>query len=391
LFDGGRVPLARKHYQARIVRKLRPVEQALRADLIALSREIHANPELAYQEFKAVAAIERLLRKYGHAMERPYGGLETAFRSRIGPQTGPFVALLAEYDALPDVGHGCGHNLIAMSTVGAYLLAAQQATDLKLGIELIGTPAEESGGGKLDLLDAGVFEGCVAVLSSHPGGNWWGVGQTTLGIINLKIAFHGLASHAAVSPEKGKNALSAAISMFTAIDAWRQHLPSDARVHGIITNGGAAANIIPSYAEAVIGLRSVDVDVLREMVAHFRTLCDAAAAMHRCTVEVTEEMRLYEPTTPDPALTDLLVKELERLGAKDVRHGNLVTASTDLGNISQRYPTTAIGFPVSTESVPGHSIKMTEASVSEFAHNAAATTAEALGATATQQATTQRR
>ena len=362
------------------------MDDSLKADLIALSREIHAAPELAYKEFKAVAAIERLLKKYGHRMERPYGGLETAFRSRIGPKAGPFVALLAEYDALPDVGHGCGHNLIAMSNVGAYLLAAQQATDLKVGIELIGTPAEESGGGKLDLLDAGVFEGCVAVLSSHPGGNWWGVGQTTLGIINLKIAFHGLASHAAVSPEKGKNALSAAISMFTAIDAWRQHLPSDARVHGIITNGGAAANIIPSYAEAVIGLRSVDVDVLHEMVAHFKALCASAAAMHRCTVEVTEEMRLYEPTKPDPALTAMLVTELERLGAKDVRAGNLVTASTDLGNISQRYPTTAIGFPVSTDPVPGHSIKMTEASVGQFAHEAAAKTAEALAGVASSSA-----
>jgi amidohydrolase len=358
------------------------IDESLKADLVALSREIHANPELAYHEFKAVAAIERLLNKYGHTMERPCGGLETAFRSRIGPPKGPFVALLAEYDALPDVGHGCGHNLIAMSNVGAYLLAAQQAKGLKIAIELIGTPAEESGGGKLDLLDAGVFEGCVAVLSSHPGGNEWAVGQTTLGIVNMKIGVHGLASHAAVSPEKGKNALSAAISMFVAIDAWRQHLPSDARVHGIITNGGAAANIIPSYAEAVIGLRSSDVGFLHEMVEHFRVLCESAAAMHRCTVEVTEEMRLYEPTTPDPALTDMLVKELERLGAKDVRAGNLVTASTDLGNISQRYPTTAIGFPVSADPVPGHSIKMTEASVSEFAHDAAVTTAQALASTA---------
>src|ERR1043166_4235616 len=162
------------------------MDESLKADLVALSREIHGTPELAYKEFKAVAAIEKLLNKYGHQMERPYGGLETAFRSRIGPKTGPFVALLAEYDALPDVGHGCGHNLIAMSNVGAYLLAAQHAKDLKIGIDLIGTPAEESGGGKLDLLDAGVFEGCVAVLSSHPGGDWGGGGQTTPGALNLK-------------------------------------------------------------------------------------------------------------------------------------------------------------------------------------------------------------
>jgi len=285
--------------------------------------------------------------KYGHPMERPYGGLETAFRSRIGPATGPFVALLAEYDALPEVGHGCGHNLIAMSNVGAFLLAAQQATDLRLGIELIGTPAEEGGGGKLDLLDAGVFEGCVAVLSSHPGGNYWAAGQRTLGITSRKVAFHGLASHAALSPDRGKNALSAAISMFVAIDAWRQHLPSDARVHGIITNGGAAFNIIPSYAEAIIGLRSPDVTVLREIVETFGKICDGAAMQHGCTVELSEELRLYEPANPDPVLTALAVAALEARGATDVRQGTPVTASTDLGNVSQRYPTVAFDFPVS--------------------------------------------
>jgi amidohydrolase len=359
------------------------MDESLRADLVALSRAIHDEPELAYQEHKAVANIAALLQKYGHAVERPYGGLETAFRARIGPKTGPFVALLAEYDALPDVGHGCGHNLIAMSNVGAYLLAAQDAAKLEIGIELIGTPAEESGGGKLDLLDAGVFKDCVAVLSSHPGGNKWAAGQRTLGITNLKIGFHGLASHAAVDPEKGRNALSAVIRMFVAIDGWRQHLPSTARVHGIITNGGAAANIIPSYAEAVIGLRSPDVVFLKEMVETFRKICDGAALQTGTTVKITEEMRLYEPANPNPVLTDLAGKELEAHGAKEVHRGTLVTASTDLGNVSQRYPTVAFDFPVSDREVSGHSIKMTEASVSDYAHDAGARTAEAMAAVAT--------
>ena len=354
----------------------------LKADLIALSREIHRTPELAYQEHQAVANITALLQKYGHTVERPYGGLETAFRSRIGPKIGPFVALLAEYDALPEIGHGCGHNLIAMSNVGAYLLAAKDAAKLEIGIELIGTPAEESGGGKLDLLNAGVFKDCVAVLSSHPGGNEWGAGRLTLGITNLKIGFHGLASHAAVDPEKGRNALSAVIRMFVAIDGWRQHLPSTARVHGIITNGGAASNIIPSYAEAVIGLRSPDVTFLREMIETFKKICDGAALQTGTTVEITEEMRLYEPAKPDPVLTEMAVKELKARGATDVQHGTLVTASTDLGNVSQRYPTVALDFPVSDHDVPGHSIKMTEASVSHYAHDAAAKTAGALAAVA---------
>jgi len=258
---------------------------------------------------------------------------------------------------------------------------------LDIGIALIGTPAEESGGGKIDLIDAGAFADTVAVLSSHPGGNWWGVGQTTLGIVNLRIGFHGLASHAAVSPEAGRNALSAAVRLFVAIDGWRQHLTSDARVHGIITNGGAAANIIPSYAEAVIGLRAADVAVLRGMIATFRAIVEGCALQTGTTAEIHEDMRLYEPTDSDPILTRLLVDDLARQGQAPLRQGNLVTASTDLGNVSQRWPTAAIGFPVSTDDVPGHSIRMTEASVSDFAHQAGLATAEALAAVAVTVAT----
>src|SRR6059036_1964533 len=150
---------------------------ALRSELVALSRAIHGTPELAYQERSAVKNIAALLQKYGHTVEQKLGGVETAFRARVGPP-GPAVALLAEYDALPEIGHACGHNLIAMSNVGAFLLAAQRAKDLQVGVELIGTPAEESGGGKIDLLDAGVFKESVAVLSSHPGGSTWEFGRT---------------------------------------------------------------------------------------------------------------------------------------------------------------------------------------------------------------------
>ena len=363
-----------------------PIDGPLRDELITLSRAIHAEPELAYQEHRAVERIASLLERHGFAVELNCGGIETAFRARLGPP-GKAVALLAEYDALPDVGHGCGHNLIAMSTVGAFLLAAREAERLDIGIALIGTPAEESGGGKIDLIDAGAFTDTVAVLSSHPGGNWWGVGQTTLGIVNLRIGFRGLASHAAVSPEAGRNALSAAVRLFVAIDGWRQHLTSDARVHGIITNGGAAANIIPSYAEAVIGLRAADVAVLRGMIATFRAIVEGCALQTGTTAEIHEDMRLYEPTDSDPILTRLLVDDLARQGKAPLRQGNLVTASTDLGNVSQLWPTAAIGFPVSTDDVPGHSIRMTEASVSDFAHQAGLATAEALAAVAVTVAT----
>ena len=139
------------------------IPERFRDDLVRLSREINADPELAYEEHRAVARIAALLAKHGHPVERDLGGLATAFRARVGPP-GPAVALLAEYDALPDVGHGCGHNLISMTIVGAFLTAASQAKDLQVGIELIGTPAEEKGGGKIDLLEKGVFDESVAAL-----------------------------------------------------------------------------------------------------------------------------------------------------------------------------------------------------------------------------------
>ena len=358
---------------------------SLRDDLIVLSRAIHATPELAYQERQAVAGIATLLRRHGHDVEPKLGGLETAFRARVGPK-GPSVALLAEYDALPEIGHACGHNLIAMSNVGAFLLAAQHAKGLQVGIELIGTPAEESGGGKIDLIDAGVFRDSVAVLSSHPGGHEWELGGSSLGIVGKLVRFHGLASHAAYSPHKGRNALSAAIRLFVAVDGWRQHLPADTRVHGIITKGGAASNIIPDLAECDFGLRAASLDTLDEMVATFRQMAEGAAMQTGTTVEIDDRMRLYAPVKPSPGIGDLLVAELEKHNLAVVR-GRLTLASTDFGNVSQVAPADYVGFPVSTEPVAGHSHLMREASATDLAHENALITAEVLATVAVRIAT----
>src|SRR5207248_5224218 len=252
------------------------MNDTLRGDLIKLSREINADPELAYKEERAVGRITALLEKNGHQVERNLGGLPTAFRARVGPP-GPAVALLAEYDALPDVGHGCGHNLISMTIVGAFLTAASQAKDLQVAIELIGTPAEEKGGGKIDLLEKGVFDQSVAALFSHPGaGGHWSVSERLLGIMAKRVIYEGLASHAAVSPEKGRNALTALIALFVAVDGWRQHLPKTARVHGIIREGGVASNIVPSRAVGDFGIRAADMDALKEMVAMFEDMAKGA-------------------------------------------------------------------------------------------------------------------
>jgi amidohydrolase len=358
----------------------------LRGELITLSREINADPELAYEERRAVGRIAALLEKHGHPVERDLGGLETAFRARIGPR-GPAVALLAEYDALPEVGHGCGHNLISMTIVGAFLTAAAQAKDLQVGIELVGTPAEEKGGGKIDLLEKGVFKDTVAALFSHPGaGGQWSVSERLLGISVRRVIYEGLASHAAVSPEKGRNALTALIALFVAVDGWRQHLPSTARIHGIIREGGVASNIIPSRAVGDFGIRAADMASLEGMIATFEDMAKGAALQTGTTVTMKEEMRPYLPVRANETLGDLLAEELARRGKAPSR-GHLVSASGDIGNVSQRVPTDYIGFPVSAEEIPGHSHRMREASVSDYAHESAFVVIDSLAAAALRVAT----
>jgi len=357
------------------------------AELASLSRDIHAHPELAYEERHAVAAISAVLERAGHRVERGIGGLETAFRARVGPAAGPAVALLAEYDALPEVGHGCGHNLIAISNVGAYLIAAASAARLEVGVELIGTPAEENGGGKIELLRKGIFDRIVAALSSHPAGQGgWSVSGTGLGVVGKRVTFTGVASHAGSAPEKGRNALNAVIRFFVGIDGWRQQLEIDSRVHGYISDGGKAMNVVPARAEAIFGLRAKERGTLDGMVERFGEIAKGAALLTGTKVEIAEYLPYYEPVKANLALGDVITEELRRLGVTPER-GVLVTASTDLGNVSSKVPTDWVRFPVSEKPVPGHSDRMRDASISDLAHRNAMITAEALGAAAVRLAT----
>jgi amidohydrolase len=350
----------------------------LAEELLQLSRDIHADPEIAYQERRAAARIAALLERHGHAVQMGIGGLETAFRARVGPP-GPSIALIAEYDALKGVGHGCGHNLIAMTNVGAFLHATTDK-DPGMAIELIGTPAEEDGGGKIDMLTAGVFDDVAFALSTHPAaqGNW-GVSASGLGIVGKRVIYRGSASHAGSSPERGRNALNGVIRLFIGIDAWRQHLPTDSRVHGIITHGGDAVNVIPARAEAKFGLRAKDLATLDEMVATFTDVAQGAALETGTTVEITDYLPLYAPVAANTALGDVVAAELRSRGVEADR-GELVTASTDLGNISQKLPTDWVRFPVTPAPIAGHSDAMRDACVTDLAHRNALLVVEALAA-----------
>jgi len=234
------------------------VIEASRQALFDLSKDVHAHPELNYQEYYSSAALASFLENSGLQVERGVGGVETAFRAAIpgGGGNGPTIAVLAEYDALPEIGHGCGHNLIAMAAMGAALGLQANAQDLPGRAVRIGTPTEEGGGGKIRLLEAGVFDGIYATLSSHPFSNRTVIpaaapkGESwSLAMVGYRYIYRGRAAHAAAAPEAGINALNAVIHLFAGIDALRQHLRDDVRIHGVITDGGTAPNVVPEFAD----------------------------------------------------------------------------------------------------------------------------------------------
>jgi amidohydrolase len=371
----------------------RPVVQAvdaLRQELTDISLDIHAHPELNYQEYHAATVLADALERHGFQVERGVGGVETAFRAVMpGSQgDGPTVALLAEYDALPGIGHGCGHNLIAMSNLGAGLAVKAAMSSLPGRLIVLGTPAEEGGGGKVRLLDAGVFEDVDVALSSHPSSNRTIIPAEiprdqswSLAMVGYRYAYHGKASHAAVAPHEGINALNAVIHLFTGIDALRQHLRDDVRIHGIITDGGKAPNVVPDFAAANFMLRSRDREYLHAVVDKVRQVAEGAAQLTGARLEILPAHPLYENVRPNAVLSKTARANAETIGMPldaTPQGWSGGGASTDFGNVSQALPAYYLRFAVSQEPVPGHSTRMAEAAASALAHDSALATAKVL-------------
>ena len=365
----------------------------LQEELVETSLDIHAHPELNYEEHHAAMLLADSLESHGFQVERGVGGVETAFRGTIlgGKGDGPTVALLAEYDALPDIGHGCGHNLIAISNLGAGLGVRAAMESLAGRLVVLGTPAEEGGGGKIRMLNAGVFDDVDVALSSHPASNLTAIpieiplGESwSLAMVGYRYAFHGKAAHAAAVPYEGINALNAVIHLFTGIDALRQHLKPDVRIHGVITDGGKAANVVPDFAAANFMLRSKDAEYLNEVVEKVSQVADGAARMTGARLEILPAHPMYENVRPSEALARSIKANARKVGMKlnEPVAGGESGASTDFGNVSQVVPSFALRFAVSETPVPGHSLAMTEAAKTDLAQASAIATAKALALTA---------
>ena len=308
-----------------------------REQLSELSRKIHANPELGFQETKAVGWLTQCLEGNGFVIERGICGLPTAFRARYG-EGKPSLALLAEYDALPDLGHACGHNLIAGCAVGA-ALAAKLAIDCSGGsLWVIGTPAEELYGGKVIMANRGAFRDLDAALIAHPDTHDVATIRA-LACQALKVEFFGKAAHAAVLPEVGINALEAMLESFNAINSLRQHIKPTARIHGIITDGGQAANIIPTHSAGHFLVRAAEDSYLDELKERVLNCFIGAATATGARLQYAWDEVRYATMRNSFSLARLYTQNMRSLGHKVVfSEPDYSFGSTDMGNVSHLVP-----------------------------------------------------
>jgi amidohydrolase len=359
--------------------------------ILDVSKQIHERPEIAMQEVFASELLAATIERYGYAVERKPAGVETAFKARRkGTNGGPAIALLAEYDALPGLGHGCGHNLIASSTLAAAIGLTAVIDQLPGEVLFIGTPAEEAIGGKAFLVNGGAFDDVDAALSSHHGGDRTGIATefpegTCLAITPVRFEYRGKTAHAAADPQNGINALNAVIQLFNGLDALRQHVTPDVRIHGVITHGGTAPNVVPDFAAADFYFRAASKESLKALVERGIKVAEGAATITGSTLTVVDSGNTYDDVLPNYTIGRLVREKLPLVGLDEyppASEKKKATGpgpySTDLGNVSRKVPTAALSFRISETPIRGHSVEVVNASASELGNENAVKTGKAL-------------
>jgi len=335
-------------------------------DLESISRKIHGHPELAYQEVKAAGWLADFLGVQGFKVERGVAGVETAFRATLETGAGPTIAILCEYDALPVIGHACGHNVIATSGAGAGAALAAVRDKLPGGtIQVIGTPAEEGGGGKIRLIKGGVFERVDAAMMIH-GFDRWILHQDLLGITRASFEFRGKAAHASADPWEGVNALDAVIQTFNNVSMLRQQMRTDARIHGIVTNGGAAPNIIPEVAACTFYVRAAKLDYMWDLYRRVVACAEGAARATGCSMTVVDMEAPYEPLKRNNMLLGLFAANMTSVGAVESPAPDRL-GSSDIGNVSQVIPAIQPMVQIAPNGTPIHSRDFEAAAVTPLA------------------------
>lgn len=360
--------------------KIKDSVELHRQQLIQLSLNIHDNPELGFEEEKASTWLASYLEDSGFRVERGIADLDTAFRATYG-QGSPRIALLAEYDALPEIGHGCGHNIIATSAVGA-AVAIKSIIDQSGGsVVVLGTPGEEVFGGKIDMVKAGVFKEMDMAMIVHPGSRNM-VTIQALACSSLEVEFFGRPAHAAAQPHRGINALEAMILAFTAINSLRQHIKGEARIHGIITDGGEAPNVVPAHSAALFMIRAPEDDYLAELNDKVLNCFTGASIASGARLEYRWKDKTYAPMKNNATLAKLFSQNLESLGRRvEAFSSGFGFGSTDMGNVSQVVPSIHPMIAIASPEVLIHTQEFAYAAASETGHEGLMDAAKAMAMT----------
>jgi amidohydrolase len=356
---------------------------AMQDELLALSHAIHSEPELALEEFKAAARLTGAVESHGLAVQREAFGLKTAYASEFG-ERGPTIAILSEYDALPGIGHACGHNIIATAGFGAAMALSKLNGRLPGRVRYLGTPAEERYGGKEMMALEGAFERADAAMMIHPS-NLNLITMPCIAICDVTAVFHGRAAHASAVPYRGLNALDAVVTAYQAIAQLRQHIKNTERIHGIITEGGLAPNIVPERAACRFYVRAVDVHELANLKARVQACFEAGALATGCRVETKWGESGYLDLKTNWPMAEAYQRNGEKLGleffpVKDLPPG--YAGSTDMGNVSHRLPSIHPCLAVAPLNVIIHNAEFARHAVSERGDQAVIDGAKSLAMTA---------
>lgn len=353
------------------------------ARLIEISEFIHKNPEICFKEFKSSQALIKELQKNDFIVEKNTAGLKTAFKAIArGKEGGPAIAFLSEYDALPEIGHACGHNIIGTASLGAGIAIKSIIKEIKGIVYVLGTPAEEGGGGKIKMLKKGAFDEIDVSLMMHPFNKTYSF-LPSLAVKPIEFIFHGRAAHAAMSPEEGLNALDAVVQTYNSINALRLQLPGDVRIHGIITDGGQAENIISARAAIKYAIRTKNQNYLDELLDKVKACANGAALATGTTLEINESGAGYDSIKNNIPIENAIKENLKLLSIEQtpprMEAGGM--GSMDMGNISQIMPA-AHPFIAITDEFAVHTDQFSEAAISKRGHEMMLKAAKLLAYTA---------
>lgn len=352
-------------------------------ELNALSLEIYNNPELGYEEFVACKLHTDILRKHGFTVEENFSGVETGFKAVYkGQKEGLTIAYMSEYDALPGIGHGCGHNLLGTVSTGAGIVLKHIIDEIGGTVIVFGTPAEETSGAKVTYVENNEFDGVDIAMMAHPASEYTKSG-TSLALEPIQFEFFGKTAHAASAPEKGINALDGAIQTFNSVNALREHMRSDSRVHGVIMEGGRAANIVPEYAKVQYYVRSTTKTYNMELLEKVKNCARGAALATGTELKITKFEFNYDNMVTNETLSNIFNKQIYDIAGITMSEPPKSTGSIDAGQVSQVCPTIHPYFDVTNDkTIAGHTRELADSTLKDYAKEQMKNTIAALVLTA---------